>query len=147
MRRAVGPALLALRLGLGGLFVFAGASKLGDPAGFAIEISNYQLLPALAPYLAIALPPVEILAGLLLAAAPRGWRRPAALTLAGLVVLFTVAVSSALARGIDISCGCFGGGSAPVSLWTLARNVGLLAAAVILVVGDRARAAARSAVG
>jgi putative oxidoreductase len=117
---------LLVRLGLAGLFVVAGALKLGDPEAFAQEIANYQLLPALAPYLAIALPPVEIVAGLALAVGPAPWRRAGALLLALLSALFTVAVAAAAARGLDITCGCFGQGSGPVSWMSVARNVTLL---------------------
>jgi putative oxidoreductase len=120
---------LLLRLGLGGLFVVAGALKLGDPAAFAQQIANYQLVPALAPYLAILLPPVEVVAGLALAAGPARWRQAGALVLALLTAMFTVAVASAAARGLDISCGCFGdpgSASGPVGWLTVARNLTLL---------------------
>jgi putative oxidoreductase len=118
--------LLLLRLGLAGLFVIAGALKLGDPAAFAQQIANYQLMPALAPYLAIVLPAVEIVGGLALAAGPARWRQAGALVLAALSAMFTVAVAAAAARGLDISCGCFGQGSGPVTWLTVARNVTLL---------------------
>ena len=47
---------------------------------------------------------------------------------------FTVAVVAAAARGLDISCGCFGTGSGRVTWLTAARNLGLLAATVALAV-------------
>ena len=52
-----------MRLGLGGLFVYAGVAKLGDPTQFAIEIGNYRLLEGMAPYLAVILPSIEIVLG------------------------------------------------------------------------------------
>ena len=36
---------IILRIGLGGLFVFAGVMKLGDPAAFLRDVQNYRLLP------------------------------------------------------------------------------------------------------
>ena len=134
-----------LRLGLAGLFLVAGALKLGDPAAFAQEIANYQLAPGLAPYLAIVLPPMEIVAALALLAGPRPWRQAGALALGALALVFTGAVATAAARGLDISCACFGAGSSAVGWTTVARNVGLVAAAALLLVLEtRARPPATS---
>src|SRR3954469_2839870 len=91
---------LTLRLGLGTLFLVAGALKWRDPAGFAQEIANYHLLPGLAPHLAVVLPAIEITAGLALLAAPLSWRRAAAAALVLVTAAFTVAVASAVVRGL-----------------------------------------------
>jgi uncharacterized membrane protein YphA (DoxX/SURF4 family) len=120
----------ALRLGLGGLFVVTGALKILDPSAFAIEIHNYQLLPALAPLLAASLPAIELAVGVALVLGTRPWVRAGALATFALMVVFTAAVASAVLRGINISCGCFGAGSGPVTLLTVARDVALLAASV-----------------
>jgi len=130
-RRRAALALL-LRLGLGGLLVVAGALKLRDPAGFAVEIANYQLLPALAPYLAAALPVTEIVLGLGLVLFPRAWRRPATIGVGLLLLAFAVSVASAYLRGINIACGCFGGGGDAIGPLTLLRNLGLLIAVAAL---------------
>jgi uncharacterized membrane protein YphA (DoxX/SURF4 family) len=124
---------LVLRLGLGGLFVVAGALKLRAPVAFATEIANYQLLPALAPYVAAVLPVGELVIGSALVVAPRAWRRAAALGALGLLATFTVAVGSAFFRRINIDCGCFGTGGGPITGLTLARNVVLMAAATAIV--------------
>jgi uncharacterized membrane protein YphA (DoxX/SURF4 family) len=126
-----------LRLGLGGLLAVAGIFKLRDPAGFAVEIGNYQLIPALAPYLAAALPVTEIAVGLALILAPLAWRRSAAAAAAVLLVAFGVAVASAYLRGINIACGCFGGGGDAIGPLTIARNLALLAAVAALLALDR----------
>jgi hypothetical protein len=65
------------------------------------------------------------------------WRRAGALALAGLLAAFTVAVGSAVLRGLDIDCGCFGTGSGPASWLTVMRNLALLAAAVALLALER----------
>jgi len=127
----------ALRLGLGGLFLVTGVLKLRDPAGFATAVANYQLFPALAALLAATLPAVEIVAGLALIAAPGPWRRAAALAIALLMAVFTAAAGSAVARHIDISCGCFGVDSGRIDALTIVRDLVLLAAALGLVVIDR----------
>ncbi len=115
---------------LGTLFVLAGVLKLRDGGQFAVEIANYQLLPQLAPYLAITLPATEIVAGLALVIP--GWRRAGALVLVGLLLAFTVAVTAVRVRGINIECGCFGGDSGPITWWTVARDVLLLKLAALL---------------
>jgi uncharacterized membrane protein YphA (DoxX/SURF4 family) len=119
---------LALRLGLAALFLYAGAVKLADPAGFAVDIANYRVLPAwLVPPLAAMLPGVEIACGACLLW-PRARRSAAWLTLA-LLGAFTLAVGQALARGINLECGCFGASRAPVTVATLGRDLALVAAA------------------
>jgi putative oxidoreductase len=115
-----------LRLGLGGLLVVAGLLKLRDPSGFAIEISNYQLLPSLAAYPAAILPATELVLGLALIVAPAPWRRAATVGVAILFLMFTLAVTSAYVRGINIACGCFGGGGDAIGPLTVARNLALL---------------------
>ena len=85
------------------------------------------------------LPMIELLLGLALIVAPFAWRRGAALATAGLLAVFTAAIAQAVARGISIDCGCFGGAAAPVTVWTIARDVGLLAAAAGLLLLDQPR--------
>jgi uncharacterized membrane protein YphA (DoxX/SURF4 family) len=121
-----------LRLGLGALLVTAGLGKLADPTAFAVEVANYRLLPGLAPYLAVTLPGVEIAIGLGLVLLPAPWRRAAALAATVLMGLFTVAVTQVVARGINVSCGCFGGESGPVTFYTVGRDLALLAASAWL---------------
>ncbi|MDI1437297.1 MULTISPECIES: MauE/DoxX family redox-associated membrane protein [Polyangium] len=124
--------LWLLRLGLGGMFLAAGALKWSDPTSFALEIHNYQLLPDLAPLLAATLPAVEIVLGLAILVGPRPWVRASALASTLVLGVFTVAVASVVARGVNITCGCFGEGSGPVTMWTVLRDVVLVAAGVLL---------------
>ena len=122
------------QVGLAALFVYAGASKWSDPGGFAQEIANFQLWPALAPYLAAVLPAMEIVAGVVLLVGPGPrWRQAAAAAIFAILTLFTIAVTLAAARGLDISCGCFGTDSARVTWRTVIRNLGLLVVAGVLV--------------
>lgn len=126
-----------LRLAAGGVLIVAGALKLRDPSAFATEIANYQLFPAVAPYLAATLPVAEIVIGLAVLAAPRAWRRAGALAALASFAAFAVAVGSAYFRHINIDCGCFGAGGGPITALTLARNVALMAAAGLLVALER----------
>lgn len=97
---------LACRLLVGGVFIWASLDKLAHPAEFAKAIHHYRLVPyALLHPAALLLPAVELLAGAALVA---GWqRRGAALLCALMLAVFLAAIGSALARGLDISCGCF----------------------------------------
>jgi len=95
-----------LRLSAGGIFLYAGAVKAADVTAFAGNVANYQILPYAWNYVvASSLPYVEILAGFLLVINRRV--RPSAFLLGGLTVVFMVILASALARGLDIDCGCF----------------------------------------
>jgi uncharacterized membrane protein YphA (DoxX/SURF4 family) len=128
---------LVLRLGLGGLLIVAGALKLRAPVAFATEIANYQLVPAVAPYVAAVLPVLELAVGGALIIAPRAWRRAAALAALGMLAAFTVAVASAYFRRINIDCGCFGTGGGPITGLTLVRNAVLMLSAALIVVAER----------
>lgn len=109
---------LVCRLVVGGVFIWASLDKLAHPEAFARAINNYRLVPyALLHPLALLMPAVEITAGLALVVG--WWRRGAALLCGLMLVVFLAAIGSALARGLDISCGCFhtdGGHAVGVSL-------------------------------
>jgi uncharacterized membrane protein YphA (DoxX/SURF4 family) len=99
--------IIAAVLGL--LFLVTGFLKVLDPAGFAIDIQNYRLLPWTWDVLAaLYLPWLEILCGgaLLFHIAYRGALSLSALLLAA----FIIAYGSTRPRGLDIACGCFGHG-------------------------------------
>jgi uncharacterized membrane protein YphA (DoxX/SURF4 family) len=96
-----------LRLLVGGVFVTAGILKIMNPAKFALDVANYRLLPhELNNLVAIMLPWIEVTAGILVLLGV--WLRAAAGVITGLTVLFLVVIGSALARGLNIECGCFG---------------------------------------
>src|SRR5690349_18676598 len=113
---------------LAALFLFAGTAKLVDSRTFANDVANYRLLPPpLVTPFAAALPGVEVACGIGLLD-PRAARAAAVLATA-LLVAFTVAAMQALARDINLDCGCFGSVRAPVTMLTVARDVVLVAAA------------------
>jgi putative oxidoreductase len=130
-------ALTACRIVLGALFVWAAITKLPDMAAFAQDVANYRLVPAaLVPFLAAAVVGIELLAGISLVAGVM--ERAAAAVIAALLVAFTVFLSQALLRGIDLRCGCFGGDE-PASWWTVARDLVMLAAAFVVARGPSAQ--------
>jgi uncharacterized membrane protein YphA (DoxX/SURF4 family) len=131
-------AAIAARLLLGALFLWASATKVPDMAAFAESVANYRIVPpALVPLAAPAVVGVEIVAGISLLA--NVWARASAWVLAALLAVFTAGLTSALARGIDLACGCFGG-NAPATRWTVLRDVALLALAVFVALTSRGRA-------
>jgi putative oxidoreductase len=125
-----------LRVALGALFVYAASTKIAAPDKFADAIANYRILPhATVNFFAIVMPWMELAAGALLVFGV--WRAPSALVLAILMAVFTVAVGSAMARGLDIACGCFGTADAWRVGWeALARNAAILAVAVAIVLRE-----------
>lgn len=110
MRSDLRPWLaLAARLLLGGVLVVAGLLKLPDPAEAVRAVRAYRLLPeVLVGPVAFGLPVVEVAVGLALLAGV--FVQTAAVAAALLLAVFLVGVGSAWARGLQIDCGCFGGG-------------------------------------
>jgi putative oxidoreductase len=120
--------VLACRLAAGATFVYASLDKIAHPAAFAQAVANYRLVPGLLLHpFALLLPWAEAVAGVALALGLL--RRGAALLAGGMTVMFLAAIATALARGLDISCGCFhtSGGHA-VGIALLWRDLALLAA-------------------
>jgi len=98
---------LAARLVLGGVFIFAGATKLGQLPQFAYLVHQYGVLPySLSQVYGYVLPPLEVVVGTLLIL---GVFLRTTSVISGLIVLsFIIAKSIALARGMNLTCGCFG---------------------------------------
>jgi hypothetical protein len=123
---------LACRLLVGGVFVYASLDKILHPAEFAKAVYNYQLLPvALSNLLAMCLPWVELFAGLALLVGVL--RTESALILSVLLVVFIVALSINLYRGIDVDCGCLSlSGGRSISILTVVEDFILLLAALVV---------------
>jgi putative oxidoreductase len=145
------PALhLLLRLFLGGFFLYAAVPKILDPAAFARVVYQWQITPPVpSNVVAVVLPWVEGIAGVLLIAGI--WKREAAATIAVLLVVFLLAASSVIWRGIDVeNCGCTSVAAHAEKSWTtgvgwflVTRNLLMLAGALVLAwVTPRAAAAA-----
>jgi uncharacterized membrane protein YphA (DoxX/SURF4 family) len=98
--------VLVVRVFIGILFVISSLEKIVDPGGFARSVTNYGLLPEWMPMIAATiLPWLELLCGFAMLFGV--FLRGGSLLLLGMLAVFTLAVLSALLRGLDISCGCF----------------------------------------
>ena len=109
----------------------AGIVKIGDLNAFSSSVHNFRIAPIWSENLvAMTLPWVEVVAGLALVGK---WRVRAAASVAlGLMVVFTVAVAAAWARGLDFECGCFGKATAgAIGGKKLLENLGLTALALV----------------
>jgi len=118
--------LLLLRVVLGGLFLYAGITKIGNPQAFADSIATFKILPAhFISIIALGLPPLEVLLGFMLIV---GWKaRTASLGITALAIVFGVILGQAIARGLSVDCGCFGSGEpSAVKTWLSLGRAGLL---------------------
>jgi uncharacterized membrane protein YphA (DoxX/SURF4 family) len=110
-------AALSARVILGTWFVYSGGIKIFGTGldRFTRDVANYQLVKA--PWDAVtaySVPWLEVIAGLCLML---GYlRRGAIVTVAGLVMVFSISIGWAWWRGLDITCGCHGG-DAPIQYW------------------------------
>lgn len=123
------------RLILAVTFLYAGVLKILDTEAFAGSIASFKLLPeSWSNLLAFALPPFEIICGILVLL-PRRYARVGALGIGLISVIFLVALLVAVARGIPVDCGCFGskGPSSSAAIWlAVGRDVALSALAVVV---------------
>ena len=117
------------RILVGLVFVIAGAMKAWNPQAFQAAIDGYRLLPTFGTALvALYLPWLEMVAGLLLLSGRPGWRAALAIIIS-LTVVFLMAIAQAVVRGLDPDCGCLGSIGSSLHA-TIARDVLILALAV-----------------
>ena len=98
--------VMVCRIFLGFMFIYASLDKIAHPEEFAKQIGYYKALPfGLENVLAIVLPWTELIVGICLIA---GLLVDGATLLSIIMMLvFILAISQAMLRGIDITCGCF----------------------------------------
>ena len=133
-----------LRIVVALVFCYAGWAKLRNPQAFADSIASFQLLPApLIGPLALALPFFELGTGIWIVS---HWKARTGV-FCGLAasVIFFLALVSALARGLAVECGCFGGETSssltPLTrLWlAIGRDALLVGALAVLYCQKRGR--------
>jgi len=138
------------RLLLGGIFLYAGFSKIALPnkfywplpmlkfsisanlSNFGFQVASYKMLsPAGVNFVSHVLPFVEVALGLLLLI---GWRLRIWATLVSLFMLiFLTAVTRAYLLHMDINCGCFATPE-PVSLKKIIEDSSMALLAILMTV-------------
>jgi len=135
------PVQLLSRLLLGGIFIYASIDKIAHPHAFAKIIHNYQLLPDVLIYAAaVMLPWVELVSGLFIVAGI--FKRTTAIILSSLLLVFAVAISINLIRGIEFDCGCFStvaSDSGSASVFLLIRDILMLIPGMIVIFFQRSK--------
>ena len=128
---------LIARLILGGVLFVAGYLKIDKADISQMAVRSYEMLPiSIANLLGLVLPPVEIALGALLIL---GALTRVVAALGGFTMfIFIIAIAQAWARGLNIDCGCFGGGGSVAAedtryLQEILRDLGLVFLAAYLV--------------
>jgi uncharacterized membrane protein YphA (DoxX/SURF4 family) len=135
------PLDVIARVYLGGVFIYAAWGKIIDPYGFAVAIATYQMMPTyVLNIMAITMPWLELFTGVLLILGI--WTRANVILINGMMVMFIIAISVAVYRGLDLgTCGCFASEEAAeeISVATIWRDVGWLAIGVFIFFVQRHR--------
>ena len=116
------------------LFASSVVQKLRDHIAYEQHVEGFAIVPAkwVAPLAWLAtcaecLVVVLLLGGLFW----NGMRLSGLLLALVLLFVFTGALISVVARGLQVHCGCFGADEHPVSTTSLIRNIGLIACCVL----------------
>ena len=112
------------------LFTYAGVIKMIRPDKFLADVESYRMIPyEMAWLVSLYLPPLEIVSGLSLLIPI--FRKVTAGLLLLLMGLFVIAIAVAWARGLDISCGCFGSSKMETNyVWLIFRDLLIIAGLV-----------------
>jgi peroxiredoxin len=119
------------RIALGLTFALSFVGKVRDVGQFTGTMRKFDLLPAgwAGPAAVLFLGGEAAVIVLLILG---GRLLPLAFALAGLLlILFTLALVSALRRNIEMSCNCFGASEKPLTYHDVWRNVGFMACSVL----------------
>lgn len=111
-----------VRFILGLVFLYASVGKILDPKSFAENLIAYRIFdsPQLLKYVAVTLPWIEWFCGIFLVLGVFVRSVSALTTL--LLFVFLVGMISALWRGLEIHCGCFGSPQETIGAVSLLRD-------------------------
>jgi hypothetical protein len=123
--------IFVARTGLGCMFLWSALPKIRQPYDFLSAVYGYELVgPKLGLLVAMTLPWMELLAAICLVGGI--FVSGAFLASTGMATLFTLALASALYRGLDISCGCFAAATSDkISYLTLVRATAILLVSLV----------------
>ncbi|HWE48445.1 MAG TPA: MauE/DoxX family redox-associated membrane protein [Bryobacteraceae bacterium] len=128
--------ILAGRLIIAGIFIYAGYAKLREPwLQFVVSLNSFKILPenTLEP-IARTLPWIEVALGVVLVTGILA--RWSSLIASLMLATFVGAGFRAWAMGLQVDCGCFGSGSSETigGVWFLEHG-GMLALAAAVTIG------------
>src|SRR5262245_7901322 len=111
-----------VRFALGFIFLYASVGKILDPKAFAENLIAYRIFSSaqFLKYVAVTLPWIEWFCGVLLILGVFVRSVSALTTL--LLFVFLAGMSSALWRGLEIHCGCFGSPQETIGAFSLLRD-------------------------
>ncbi|MCK5126520.1 MAG: DoxX family membrane protein [candidate division Zixibacteria bacterium] len=125
------------RLAFGLIFIFAAIDKIAHPDQFARVVFNYHLVPgSLINLFALILPMSELIAGVCLITGV--FYKGARNYLVFLMLIFIVAISVNIFRGINLECGCFSVSSKAKShgLQLIYRDILMLLPGIVLLISQ-----------
>jgi uncharacterized membrane protein YphA (DoxX/SURF4 family) len=134
-RRLLRSYLLAVfRFTLGVVFVYASVGKILDPKAFAENLLDYHIFSSatFVRYLAVTLPWVEWFCGIFLILGV--FVRSISILTSSMLAVFIVAMISAMIRGLEINCGCFGSTHEVIGASTLLRDSLLLCISLAIMI-------------
>lgn len=107
-----------LRLIIGFVFLLSTFNKLYDPVHFKMVIAGYKILPnSIIPIIAIILPWIEFFCGIMIML--NIYTKSNSLILFSVLIVFILAISINLFRGVIHDCGCF-------DFFNITENIGIL---------------------
>lgn len=111
-------AVLIYRIFIGAVFIWASWDKILHPEIFVRDVHNYRILPVeLENIFALTLPWIEFISGIFIILGI--FIEASSILISFMLLVFIFALSSALARGLDINCGCFHTGRGERIAWSL----------------------------
>ena len=119
------------RIYLALVFIISGLDKINDLASFSQSIENYRLFPIqIINILAIIIPWIELVSGAILFLGL--YIKENSLIISTLLLVFTMAIISAILRNLDIDCGCQGTfDGQKVGLLKVIENTSLLIVGIV----------------
>jgi len=130
--------ILVSRLIIADIFVYSGTEKFLNIHAFAQSVSNYRILPeSLNIYFAVFISVAEIVLGLLFLLGV--YVRETGILLIFLNLVFIFAMATAMARGIDTSCGCFSPEGETLGVKDILRDVFFILLIFVVIGGSNGK--------
>ena len=125
-RKLIDVFIFIARIGLGCLFIYSSLPKIRQPYDFLSSVYEFELVePKLGMFVAMTMPWLELFTAICLVGGI--FISGALLATIAMGAMFTYVIVSAIHRGLDISCGCFGvSGTDTINYFALIRALAIL---------------------